>query len=270
MADIVTISVSMPAEMQRLIMERIKARFFGNISEYFRHLVRRDLEQPGGPLSPDATGGVPAERPTQPIPRDLGGITPAILRQANADDLVAFAAELASTDPTTPGRYRRMAVGDLIREELEQRQLPIPEGLTGSLDLPPGFRKAIRRPNLRDVPPVTASFARGELRDEDVATLRKQLPPAKIERLLKSAKAGSNEAKRLDAMLRVLRGEGTPKQRFAWWQPIDIDFFDLLLFRFDALERGDDEGLGGAAVRAPRPPKPKQDSARAKPPKAED
>lgn len=206
MADIVTISVSMPAEMQRLIMERIKARFFGNISEYFRHLVRQDLEQPGGPLSSN-TGAVEAAK--QPKPSNSG-------------------------------------------------------------ESPKGLREPVQRPDLHETLPLASSRAREELRDEDVATLRKQFPPAKIERLLKTAKPGSAEAKRLEGLLRVLRGEGTPKQRYLWWDPMDIDFFDLLRFRMDTFGGSNDDGLGGSPVNSPRSPKPKPDSARAKRPRTED
>ena len=78
MSDIVTISVSMPAEMQRLVVERVKARFFGNISEYFRHLVRQDLEKPAGGGSsamPTEAGARPQTSP-QPAPQRIGSSNP--------------------------------------------------------------------------------------------------------------------------------------------------------------------------------------------------
>lgn len=54
MPEIVTITVSMPAPMQRLVMEQVEARHFANVSEYFRDLVRRDLESRRRSASPAA------------------------------------------------------------------------------------------------------------------------------------------------------------------------------------------------------------------------
>jgi len=66
----------------------------------------------------------------------------------------------------------------------------------------------------------------------------------------------------------VLRGEGTPKQRAAWWSEADVDFLDLLRVRLSLGDEPDE--LGGALVKAPRPPKPGSDSSRAKPPRTKD
>lgn len=196
MSDIVTISVSMPAEMQRLIVERVKARFFGNISEYFRHLVRQDLEKPVGASSP-------------PVPM-----------------------EVAATDATQPTSGAASARRDL---------------------LPP-----VRRVG-------KGVSATEEISDSEVERLRSQYSVAKIEKLHAEASPRSAEQKRLARLLKVLRGEGTPKERFTWWNPTDVEFFDLLHFRLNL--GGDSDDAGAAPVRASRPPKPGSGSARARRPR---
>lgn len=193
MSDIVTISVSMPAEMQRLIVERVKARFFGNISEYFRHLVRQDLEKPAG-----------------------AGSTP------------------MPTEAAAP----------------DERQQITGAAPVGKDALPPVRRvgKGVSRTD--------------EISDAEVERLRSQYPVAKIEKLHAEASPRSAEQKRLARLLRVLRGEGTPKERFAWWDPMDLAFFDLLHFNLNL--GGEPDDTGGAPVRVPRPPKPGSGSARAR------
>jgi len=197
MADIVTISVSMPAEMQRLVMERIKARFFGNISEYFRHLVRQDLESPANSLSADAP----------PVPAS----TPA----------------------------RSLGFRESIREQAAEA------------------RRAASRTPVYD-----------EIGDEEVQRLRRRFPIKAIERFHARTEPGTPGRLQYERMLKVLRGEGTPKQRAAWWSEADVDFLDLLRVRLSLGDEPDE--LGGALVKAPRPPKPGSDSARAKPPRAKD
>lgn len=191
MSDIVTISVSMPAEMQRLIVERVKARFFGNISEYFRHLVRQDLEKPSGAGS--------APMPTEEDARQQ------------------------TTGAAPIGR-----------------------------DVLPPLRRVGKGVSRTD-----------EISDAEVERLRSQYPVAKIEKLHATATPRSADQKRLARLLKVLRGEGTPKQRFEWWDPMDLAFFDLLHFNLNL--GGEPGDTGGAPVRVPRQPKPGSGSARARP-----
>jgi len=197
MADIVTLSVSMPAEMQRLVMERIKARFFGNTSEYFRHLVRQDLESPANSLSADAP----------PVPS------------------------------LTPAR-------------------------------PLGFRESIREQAAEARQAASRTPVQDEISDEEVQRLRRKYPIKAIERLHAKTRPGTHERSQYERILKVLRGEGTPKQRGAWWSGLDVEFLALLEVRISLGDEPDE--LGGALVKEPRSPKPGTDSARAKPPKTKD
>jgi Arc/MetJ-type ribon-helix-helix transcriptional regulator len=199
MSHIVTISVSMPAEMQRLIVDRVKARFFGNISEYFRHLVRQDLEKPTGAGSPP------------------------MLTEALAMD--------TKQRPSGTAPVRKDA-------------------------LPP-VRRLVKGVSRTD-----------EISDAEVERLRSQYPVAKIEKLHAVASPRGDEQMRLARLLKVLRGEGTPKARFAWWDPTDLEFFNLLHFRLNL--GGDSDEAGGARVRASRSPKPGSGSARARRPRPDE
>ncbi len=197
MADIVTISVSMPAEMQRLVMERIKARFFGNISEYFRHLVRQDL---------DSSANFPS----------------------------------ADVPPTTDSAPTRTL----------------------------GFRESIREQAAEARQAASRTPVQDEISDEEVQRLRRKYPIKAIERLHAKTRPGTHERLQYERILKVLQGEGTPKQRGAWWSVVDVEFLALIQVR---ISLGDDpDESGGALVKAPRPPKPGSDSARAKPPRAKD
>ncbi len=40
-----TVNISMPAAMREFVRQRMEAEGFGNVSEYFRHLVRLDRER---------------------------------------------------------------------------------------------------------------------------------------------------------------------------------------------------------------------------------
>lgn len=40
-----TISIAMPEEMKTFVESRVRSGQFGNVSEYFRHLVREDAKQ---------------------------------------------------------------------------------------------------------------------------------------------------------------------------------------------------------------------------------
>lgn len=196
MADIITISVSMPAEMQRLIMEQIKARFFGNISEYFRHLVREDLD-------------------TQ---RDLG--------------------KQAASVEETEGKTRELGFRETLRSQgVTLRGTPSSKGIANAIS------------------------------DAEVERLRRRYPIQAVEKLHAESSPGSPERKRLARILKVLRGEGTPEERFVWWDYMDLEFFNMLRHRFNL---GDDpDELGGSTVKSPKSPKPRSGSARAKPPRDE-
>lgn len=272
MADVVTISVSMPAEMQRLIMEQIQARFFGNISEYFRYLVREDLKQAGGPLA----------RPSPALAStalSLHNASPSVLRQASDDDLLAFANFLASADPASPRRWMRMHLGDLVREELDQRQLPIPAKLPGTQDPAPSFRQAIhsdpeeillkkfyKAPTAND-PAKPYVFDEEELRKFAALCYVEEL-----ERIRDKWRPGSTAWKGADALIRLRKGEGTSEQRKEWFGLITEQVLLEIRVEIALLRRGwgPADGMGPAPVPLPKPPKPKPGSARAKPPKIED
>jgi antitoxin ParD1/3/4 len=40
-----TVNISMPSAMREFVRKRMAAEGFGNVSEYFRHLVRQDRER---------------------------------------------------------------------------------------------------------------------------------------------------------------------------------------------------------------------------------
>lgn len=274
MSDIVTISVSMPAEMQRLIFEQVKARFFGNISEYFRTLVRQDLERAGGPLAPAAprpasAGASERQIPETPALPDPRLMTLSFLREASDADLVAWARELAKSPPESRRPLGRWLIAaERMKDELERRDLPAPPGhpLVSATPLKPS-RDAPRTLNLSALgsggEPTTTPANVVRLED-----LRRIYPVEAIERLHKQSKPGTSERTNLAKLLRLLRGEHPKRGPQNLSTHIDRAFLDMLRSRYGLGE--DPDTLGCAPVPRPTPPMPKSGSARAKPPSADE